>query len=477
MRFLFLLAAPLLAADLDTVIVRPRQIDTVLVNPGIGFTTFQRFNGDRLNAGTRWTEGFPIEYQPFHGSLEVEGQPLSTIAYFRVYWRFLEPEMGKYRWDLIDTALKTAHNRGQTLMLRVAPYGTNAKEDVPPWYRAMLGDESAKLPLNKWMTDPEDSRYLRHFGGFVRALGKRYDGHPDLELIDISIVGAWGESAGTELLRRETRDALLACYFETFLKTPMVIQMEDHDAYASRFNVGLRFDCLGDVAGGFSPKWGDFPGWNHMQDWYPQKIIERGLHDAWRTAPVSFESCGVMQDWKNRGWDLDYIIDQSLKWHMSSFNNKSSAVPPEWRPKVDRWLKSMGYRLALRKFAYPVAVMPQGKLPFTSWWENQGVAPPYRQFPLALRLKNAQRTVEFRTAADVRKWLPGDNLYNDAVFLPADLPVGDYELDLAILDPPTGKPKVRLAIEGRQPDGWYPLGRLAVREKAATWSGGHYPPP
>lgn len=33
------------------VTVRPKEIDDVLVNPGIGFTTFQRFNGDRLNEG------------------------------------------------------------------------------------------------------------------------------------------------------------------------------------------------------------------------------------------------------------------------------------------------------------------------------------------------------------------------------------------------------------------------------------------
>ncbi|PYT37375.1 MAG: hypothetical protein DMG45_25995, partial [Acidobacteria bacterium] len=47
----------------ETVVVRPRETDDVLINPGIGFTTFQRFNGDRLNSGTRWTEGYPIDYQ------------------------------------------------------------------------------------------------------------------------------------------------------------------------------------------------------------------------------------------------------------------------------------------------------------------------------------------------------------------------------------------------------------------------------
>ncbi|NOY96702.1 MAG: hypothetical protein GXO81_10095, partial [Chlorobi bacterium] len=30
----------------DIKIVRPKEIDDVLINPGIGFTTFQMFNGD-----------------------------------------------------------------------------------------------------------------------------------------------------------------------------------------------------------------------------------------------------------------------------------------------------------------------------------------------------------------------------------------------------------------------------------------------
>ena len=68
------------------------------------------------------------------------------------------------------------------------------------------------------------------------------------------------------------------------------------------------------------------------------------------------------------------------------------------------------------------------------------------------------------TDADIRGWLPGDNLYDDAVFVPADLPRGEYELEMALLDPVDRKPKVKLAIEGLQPDGWYRLGRIRVGE-------------
>ena len=35
--------------------ILPKEIDDVLINPGIGFTTFQRFNGDSLNNGLTWT--------------------------------------------------------------------------------------------------------------------------------------------------------------------------------------------------------------------------------------------------------------------------------------------------------------------------------------------------------------------------------------------------------------------------------------
>ncbi|HEY6977559.1 MAG TPA: hypothetical protein VH396_14775 [Chitinophagaceae bacterium] len=107
-----------------TFVTRPKEIDDVLNNPGIGFTTFQRFNGDTLTTlknKSGWTEGHPIVYQTFKGDLTNKRHPQTSIAYWRVYWKYLEPEKGKYRWDLIDQALATAEERGQTLMLRIAP--------------------------------------------------------------------------------------------------------------------------------------------------------------------------------------------------------------------------------------------------------------------------------------------------------------------------------------------------------------------
>ena len=452
------------------IFVHPVEIEEVLVNPGIGFMTFQRFNGDDLNEGMGWTEGFPINYQDFDGNLENKDHPMTSIAYFRVYWRFVEPEMGNYMWPKIDSALITAHERNQTLILRIAPYGTNKKTDVPDWYRDLVGDENnwkTRTPIKKWAVNPENPLYAKHYGSFIKALGMRYDGHPDLESIDLSIVGAWGEGAGSSLLEKGTMEKLVNSYTDNFKKTPLIMLLTDEktNKYGlSQTNVGWRIDCLGDL--GFWAK--EQNGWTHMYNYYPQGIINFGMKDAWKKAPVSLEICGTFLRWKDKeGYnreDVKYIFDQSLNWHISSFNAKSSPVPEEWEDLVNDWLKKMGYRFVLRNFSYPEFISPNEKLSFTSWWENKGVAPCYKKFLLAIRLKNDHGTKIFLTDANINDWLPGDNIFDDAIFLPADLPTGDYDIQIGIIDPQSHKPKVKLAIEGRDADGWYTLGEIKIKK-------------
>ncbi len=461
--------------DTKIKVVRPLLIDDVLVNPGIGFTTFQRFNGDALNEGKKWTEGFPIVYQPESGSLANVDHPDTSIAYFRVYWRYLQPEQDVYRWDLIDNAMATARSRGQTLMLRVAPHGThgNPDQDVPDWFRQIVGDDRSwateEWMDRKWMVDNRDPRYVEHFGNFIRAMGRRYDGHPDLEGVDAAVVGAWGESMGLDQLPDAAMTRLVDAYVDTFTKTPLMMLLYPGNAcrYAlSKRAVGYRADCLGDMR---SPgvheadhKYFQPGTWCHMLDFYPRMIITAGMQDAWKKAPISFEVCWVVQHWHDMGWDIDYIIDQSLKWHISSFNAKSSPIPAVLQPKIDRWLKKMGYRLAVRRFTFPEQVARGEVMPFTSWIENLGVAPCYKPFEFAIRLRGEAGSFVFRTSANIIDWLPGDSVFDSAIRLPADIPPGAYEVQVGIVDPRTDEPAVKMGMAGRTSDGWYRMDHVTV---------------
>ena len=138
----------------NLVIVKPKEINDVLTNPGIGFTTFQMFNGDNHQPNQDVVR--EINLEQFDNPIEVRennNYPETSIAYFRINWSVVEPERGKYRWDYIDSLLELAYIHDQTLMLRISPYKGRPIDDVPAWYREMVGPEREFAHV-KWPIDP-----------------------------------------------------------------------------------------------------------------------------------------------------------------------------------------------------------------------------------------------------------------------------------------------------------------------------------
>lgn len=384
---------------------------------------------------------------------------------------------------MIDKALKSAKERGQTLMMRITPYGLAEKrgsliypkddnEDVPGWYRNMVGPNK-EWKVKKWLVEPEDPRYAECFGRFIQEFGSRYDGHPDLEAVDLAILGAWGEGEGSELLSQKIRETLINAYSDNFKKTPLIAMLMDEktNIYTnSQISAGWRVDCIGDL--GLSvPKAKDWyhrgEVWAHMYDSYPENIFYCQVQDNWKKSPLSFEICSTFMTWLDKGYgreEVKYIIDQTLKWHISSFNAKSSPVPAQWEDLINDWLKKMGYRFVLRRFSYPGVVKQNGKLWFKTWWENKGVAPCYKDFIPAIRLKSDKTEMVLITDTNIKKWLPGDIIYDDAVFISLDFPAGVYDIQIALVDRLKHEPRVKLAITGMEKDGWYQLGKIKVTE-------------
>jgi len=220
---------------------------------------------------------------------------------------------------------------------------------------------------------------------------------------------------------------------------------------------GWRADCLGDLRAGF----------NHMEDKYQQWLDQAKANDVWKHAPVIFESCWVMQTWADNDWDVEFTFSEALRWHCSVFNNKSSPIPPEWWSATEKFLKKMGYRLVLRYVTVPLKVQAGGVMKIETEWENLGVAPPYRKYIVAFRLRpfhhrRARNLLieDPKTDVDVRKWLPGKHQVSLDLEIPSTIKAGRYYFDVGLLDPYTKEPTVRLAIEGRDGQGWYSLSRL-----------------
>ena len=159
----------------DPIIFRPKPIDDVLYNPHIGFQTFQHFNGDDLFKDKRWTEIGPEEYEGRPASLENKDHPYTTVAYLRWYWDQMEPRDGEYRWDIIDGALKTARERGQTLAIRVMCHDHAGEHDVPEWFKK-TGAKGGSVDVQRggklkyWVPDYSDPLYIKYWTRINREL-------------------------------------------------------------------------------------------------------------------------------------------------------------------------------------------------------------------------------------------------------------------------------------------------------------------
>jgi hypothetical protein len=452
---LCLMAATALAQK--TVIVRPVEVDSVLVNPEMGIQTFQRTNGDAINPGSRWSEDGPLAAPAPGAAAGKPDFPESSIAYYRWFWSQIEPEKGKYVWDGIDLALERAHSRGQMVDFRLMPY--DQSHPLPEWYRnsgARRANKAEDSDGKVWSPDADDPRYVEYWGAFTAAAGKRYNGHPYVNAVDISTVGYWGEGWGPYLPAWPVQQKLIDQYLEAFDRTRLLMNFDEPRAlkYGTEHGAGWRLDCWGDLGGRGK-------GMMHMLDLYPQQVVRTGIQEVWQRSPVSLETCGTPLSWKQWKYtdkQLQSIFDQAVRWHASSINIKSTAIPEEWKKAFQEFEKKIGYRYVLRRMEYPASARAGTMLPMSMWWLNAGAAPVYGDYRLAVRIENAVMNVP----VDVRKWLPGDAVYDGTIFIPKDVKPGKQRVQIALLSGKTGQPAIRLAIEGRQADGWYDVGTIEI---------------
>ncbi len=428
------------------VTVEPEEIDDLLANPGMGWQTFH-------------TTADQDE--------DLAGLP-SGSAYYRFTWGSLEPTDGAIDLSHVLEVLDRARTAGQTLMIRVMTAGTN-ESYTPSWLPAagcaVFAYEHSGS--NLIAPDLDDPVCWQRFEQLMNALAAELGDEPDLQ-VDIGGVGLWGEwhfsstTPEVPMPTTATREKVVDLHRSLFPNSPQMALIGDTDTlgYATALGAGWRADCLGDL-GFFSSTW------NHMDDMYRQHVEEAQAGDAWQRAPVAWETCHTMQAWVDSGYDVHWIFDYALQMHGSFINNKSAPLPPgaDHRSEIEQLLQKLGYRLVLRSLTHPPAVASGGTLPLAMGWENLGVAPPYHPFQLQIRLTPptgvTAEPVVLELGADLRSWLPGTTDVSESLTLPSSMPAGAWDLAVGVTGTP-GIPMVRLAIDGRDAEGWYPLSTLTI---------------
>ena len=466
---MMLLAPPVQAAGPDTVVTTtPEETDEILANPGMGWETFHRTANDDKNLPT-WIP--------------------STIHYARWGWKVLEPEQGKIDFEFLDSVLKKTRESGQQLAFRVmccSPYPRRTYH--PEWLRDIGGEivktrhgdsSEVEVPV---LDDPKI--FAAHLD-FIKRLGARYDGHPDITRLDLGSVGWWGEwhmsrSSNASMPTPETQKKIVDAYLAAFQETPLVMLIGGDDMlrHAVKNGTGWRADSLGDL-GTFSPTW------NHMFHSYPKRIQAIQDLNAWENGPIAFEPPAAVSEFVEKDWPLRWIFNYGLAVHGSSFSGKSGRLPDDdhFRQELERFLRRLGYRLVQKELQHPRLAKPGENLKLAMKWQNTGSAPCYRPYRVAYRLTNSDGDQRiFVGGVTVEKWFPGESeLFTEGFFKePADLPPGEvidvadsiqlpndlspgtHTLSLAVVGEKDTDPVVQLGIEGRSDDGWYPLSTVTI---------------
>ena len=439
--------------------VRPPVLDGYIANPHRGCCTFQRFNGDPLFVGMHWSERGPTEFGPTPPETVAEGYLPTTVAYCRWYWEVLEPEEGRYDFSMIEGSLKACEERGQTLAVRLMPFGYRGCP-LPRWYAPKYPTVTEKPHSDEDLVVPvyDSPDYLDRFGGMILAFAERFADHPLLESVDMAYIGPWGEGAGQcsdEQIGRFSR-----LYEQAFPNVPrLALIMGEKMRAGVSGGAGWRCDCYGDLRLLATCNETGQLGWNHMYDLYPAEVARCGATDAWKTAPVHLETCWVPMAWYRRESDLDFILQQGLKYHATYFMPKSTRLPEPWIEKLADFCNHLGYRYVYRQAAFSPRVTAGERLRFESWIENVGVAPICRRYDFALRFRQGdhERTVVFDDI-DIRRWLPGDVWIEREVDVPTGFQPGVVELAAGLVDPATRQPRVSFATTAQFVDRWVDLG-------------------
>ena len=365
---------PAKAAAAGTVTVRPEATREALVNPGMGWVYYHYDNGD-------W----------YYGSETAAGDvldwfPGASVAYFRIPWCELEPEEGRFRWDVIDSYAQAWIAAGRQIAFRLTCSESGFKFATPRWVK----DAGAKGAFYKyggkgpelWEPDFLDPIFLAKFEKFLSAAAARWNGNESVAFIDVGSFGMWGEGH-TGLTSRipPERTAEIArvharLHKRIFDRTPVLISddvagmqnghPEDSPLMAElrEMGVGFRDDS---IMVNCRPR-----QWFH--DRWARKAAAAGL-------PVMVESQHFFVEDPKKGpakWYTGGLLESTVAYQASyqGIHWWPDELLKLNREEIEAVNLRLGYRFELREAAWPETVEHGAAFSLTSTWVNVGVARP-----------------------------------------------------------------------------------------------------
>ncbi len=446
----------------DVVTLEPKPLTGVLLNPGKG-----------------WSVSGAPDRQP------KEVLALAGMGVMRLDWASVEPEEGQYNWTALDRFLDSWGRLGKVCNIGIMCANTHSRAPegyVTPQWVFDAGAKKIEIMLNPTQSTTgtpgkkvapvfDDPIFLDKFANFLRAFDSRYDGDPRIAVLDIRSYGNWGEAhmspfGGPDIAPEQFRRHV-QMHLDAFKKTQLCLSCNAHlgkygplkpifDWAVLEKHIAPRRDGICGNSDGRETAigFGIAPGVFELFDNY-DGVKKRGWWDG-------------QKDKGGCGFRLEECVENGKPTWVDLGRGGQSGLRmlQENRELIERLANRIGYHFHLQRAVYPSRAAQDGfDLELT--WINQGVAPIYIPCTVAVGLldENGKRvTTAWPQECHPDKWMPGQLAVQKARVKCPDVPAGEYRLVLALTRRADDvNPYIRLGTDLPMEDGWYVLGRIAVK--------------
>jgi hypothetical protein len=412
----------------------PQESYTLLLNPGKGF----------------------IKYY----TLEEQYSNVYTTKYVRLDWSDLQPTEGKINWYLIDSQIAECKKFGKKFAFGVMCTNTNrsintpdrGKYVTPKW----VFDAKAKsriIDATYWETGKTikqvipvwtDPIFLAKLHQFIKALGARYNGNPDIAFIDIRSYGNWGEQhlyeiGGTDLTSAQLKAQHLAVYKNAFPNTQLISPWGSHpydDTYLWGVNngIGMRSDGIFKYSNGSE------------------------VAMAYGKAPVVFEyTAGYEWLTKENYWNADTLL-KYIEIGKPSYIQFDNLMYEANKDLYTNIANRVGYHFVIKNVKIPLTIKNGQAFTLETSILNKGVTNIYQDYKLAVALLNSNGAVVrkiFLNQVNPRTWNSDVMSTQSNQVLFDGIAIGTYQLALGLLrSQEDAKPVVKFANNSNNINGW-----------------------
>jgi hypothetical protein len=455
----------------------PADNKKALVNPNMGWT-MHYYSNIITNYGSKLEPSDTLDDFP----------GLATV-YLRVPWSFLEPEEGKFNWELLDTPAQRWIEKGKRVAFRVSAEESWMKFATPEWVKN-AGARGFDLEWGEqglWEPRFDDPVFLEKVENFVAAMARRYDGKSYVDFVDVGHLGMWGEGH-TVFTASQTK----------IKDYPLEVKIKHIDIYLKHFKNTLL--CISDDFAGHDQPGRNFPITDYAfskgvtirddsilvqkppRQWYHAEMAQQ----FWPELPVILEHEHYGNAQERGAWSKKRLKRSIEEYHASfmSIHWWPRILLEDNRDVIDEINLRMGYRIQLKRVSWPEKVNVGKGFEISSEWGNAGVAPCYGGgFPcytikdekggiVAVLVDEQLNFNKLRTGTPGKtpshkinsEFIIGYRIQDTVKSFGRNVQTGDFDIFVSV-GHPDGTPVYELPYPGNDGFKRYKLGNISIEEQ------------